>query len=1091
MPVTLYLSNDLNQLAKVLSQQIKTAPLGPFGSEQLVVQTEGMRRWLSIKIAENNGISAQMNYYSPDHLLKSFFHLAGLTTEEMITPPQLRWVLFDILDEPDFQTKYPSVYQYYRDDALKRMMLATTTADLFDQYTVYRPEFISAWNADKTPDLKTKDPEFILQNDWQKTLWSRSKQILKRHSKDMDKTTLSMELEKRLNDPKIQAQIRRTYPRISFFGLSTFTRFHLQLFLRKISTITQVSFYFINPAPETYWYHDISEKSAYWIKRIYHIDPASQYLYKGNPLLMNWGRTAKELMAVFFGELADEVQMVSVPPTLPSSGRSHSLLETIQMDLFNNFIPTPNSLIPSSTLQDDSINIAAHYTPYREIEGLYDYLLRQMELHGYKPHEMIVLVPNIDTYAPFIQAVFNNIKKERRIPFTITDRSYNGLDNPIGVLKALLQLREEDFTSEGIFQLLESDFIRAATEIKDLDAVRRLIQRANIRFGIAGDPELETDIVSWSHGLERLILGYAMKTDIPFAIADSEREVLPLDIMEGAQALEGLRLVGFIQRLISFIRRRKRPRRLVEWKKYTLELMSEMMHIPEAFMEEYNYILLHLEALETIDPSVTSSIDYEVFSRGFTDELFANQRRGKLITGQLTFSGMIPMRTIPYKVIAILGLNKGAFPRQPASTSFDLMQIEHTWGDRNVKEFDKYLFLETIIAAKERLYLSYIGQNIKDNSPLPPSALIDQLLEYISQRIQPVSGVSAMDTVKAHLLHRHPILHYNAKYYDASHPAFYTYLDYGHQELHQTTQTTAPIIPSRPPSIKDLKKCFTHPIAYYFNRTLGIYFNRTQLLLPESEPFEMNALANYHLKKLLLGINQEKEDLYEMVKEWKYQGLIPLKNAGWEVVQRLQSEVEPFRRAMDEILGGALPTALSISYTDENHLTLQDTLPITGNSRFIFPCISRNIARHLIAFHIQRFLIGLVGNTTIQEAHFLYKSYGKTIRQEKYPIPSPQEAKEAMAQLLKWEHISRTQILPFYPDAAKEWFKKLQKGTSSPEANKIFLKRIEEHRDNDNSYSIADAYLLSIDPQKIFAPFLENAPEQGNLLYEIAELFYN
>ena len=136
---------------------------------------------------------------------------------------------------------------------------------------------------------------------------------------------------------------------------------------------------------------------------------------------------------------------------------------------------------------------------------------------------------------------------------------------------------------------------------------------------------------------------------------------------------------------------------------------------------------MYLEKNELLD----EKFSYDVFSYAFIDSLYLNNRSGKFISGQITFCSMIPMRSIPYKIVGILGLNQGVFPRKNTDTDINLILSEKKYGDRNIKDTDKYLFLESLISAKEKLYLSYIGQSIKDNTDIPPSPVIDELLDYI------------------------------------------------------------------------------------------------------------------------------------------------------------------------------------------------------------------------------------------------------------------------------------------------------------------------------------------------------------------------
>ncbi len=1001
----------------------------------------------------------------------------------MITPAQLRWVLYEILGADDFIQEHPVISDYYAGEPVKRLLLAAGIADRFDQYTVYRPQFILSWNAGEPVSLKHKELEKHAR--WQQELWQRSKQKLAGFQLDVDKSELGVQLEKRLQDPEVRAAIRKAFPRISFFGLSTFTPFHLQLFLRRISTITEVSFSFMNPAPEEYWYHDISEKAAYWIQRIYGMDPAGQHFTLGNPLLMDWGRTSKELTAVFFGQLSEEVQIDSEQHLSPPELRQkNTLLQTLQTNIYRNLHPKDSPPIDTELLRDDSVTIASHYTRLREVEGLYDYLLRQIETHGYHPHEMVVLVPNMDQYTPFIRAVFDNAK--HLIPYSIADRSYNGMDNPIGVLQALLQFSEEDLTSERVLQLLETPFLLRKSGIRSLENVRTLVREANIRFGAKGDPDLETDLVSWSAGIERLILGYAMVSEQPVEVPRHPRPVLPSTFMHGNIAADGLLLAGFVKKLLAFLAARKKARNLSGWKRYTLDLIDNLMDIPENQMEDYHYILMHLDALDEIGPLLSGTISYEIFAKGFGNELFTNKTRGKLISGRLSFSGMIPMRTIPYRLVAILGLDKGAFPRQPDAFSFDLMQDERVWGDRHIKEHDKYLFLETLIAAKDQLYLSYVGQNIKDRSPLPPSPVVDNLIEYIGRLLPQVPGRDNAQYVHDALTTLHPMHHYHSKYYDPGDPRFYTYLQYGNTPLLSEQLANTPEVIDLPVRFEDLKSCLKHPIRYYFNKTLGIRFEQTELLLPESEPFDINRLDAYQLKTALLESSGD-TPVEDLMLRWKMEGRLPLKNTGAVIIQSLQEDLAPYQKLWEQWTKGKESGILDAAVTIGEHL-LEGQLTTYGDT-YIEVCLSATHYKQFISFQLARWLIGTQEGHQVRQAVLLFQYKGKIVSKS-WRIPDPKTSRAALSRCIQWERAARQKILPFYPAAAGKWLDTQHSSRAKRTPEQAYYDTIMSKRKSGVKYVIQDPYLAAIDPEHYIKPYLDTIDEPDNLLREMMTLFY-
>src|SRR5690606_1374019 len=105
------------------------------------------------------------------------------------------------------------------------------------------------------------------------------------------------------------------------------------------------------------------------------------------------------------------------------------------------------------------------------------------------------------------------------------------------------------------------------------------------------------------------------------------------------------------------------------------------------------------------------------------------------ISNGITFCSLIPMRSIPFKIIGLLGMNHDNFPRKENRLSFNLITEKHQLGDRNIKDNDKHLFLETILSAKEYLFISYIGKSVANNTTLPASILVEELIDYIQSGV--------------------------------------------------------------------------------------------------------------------------------------------------------------------------------------------------------------------------------------------------------------------------------------------------------------------------------------------------------------------
>lgn len=873
----LYISNRIEKLSKEFAEQIKTNS-DCFASELIVMQTSGMERWLSLETAKHNGIFTNFQFIKPNSFINKLYQLAGIEADSLYNTENLKWILYRFLDDEDFKQKFEQVAQYYQSDDIKRLQLSVKIADLFDQYLLYRQDYIEAWNKgelakvtrhqdDTNAQVKNKQERLDKHQKWQFSLWQKIKEDLADQS--YDKVQLRDLLIEKLKDKTFQDQIKSKYGKVSLFGLSVITDYHIEIFHR-LSAFMDVNLYFLNPAPETYWYDIVSEKFVYYIEKKTGQSIEELKLHVGNELLSNYSSLAKDTYNILF-KSDDFVN--AIDDSLTEDPNKNSLLEKIQNDVYNNLNVGRNP-ITLENLNDQSIIISSSYTPMREVEALYNQLLYYFDQDKkLRPQDIIIQLSDVDLYTPYIRAVFDNAK--HRIPYTIADRSYTGGDTLVGILEILLKLSFEDFTSEKVMQLLNSDFIRDRFGISKLDLIRDVVREANIRFGIKGDADDDTRFVSWTYGLERILLGYAIKGADEYDLDDYS--TYPLDTIEGSDAEELLRFKAFVDHLISSINQRLHDRPLNEWKLYIENILRDLITSDEKSDAEIKYIQQHLLSIDNMGEWLKEDISFEVFQKSFIDALFSNPRAGNFITGGITFCSMIPMRSIPFKVTAMLGLNGDKFPRRETNIAFNLIDVEYKRGDRNAKNNDKYLFLETLLSARKYLYISYIGNSTKDNSEFPPSLLVEELKSYIE------TGCTALNenqqeklNIDHYIVQKHPLHAFSKKYFDQKSNLF------SFNSQANSTINFEPInennrvsIDIKKVSIQELAKFFENPYQYYYNKVLQIYYQEDDKLLPESEIFEPDALEKYFLKSDLFLLNQDIEDY--TIKQKKI-GHLPLAN---------------------------------------------------------------------------------------------------------------------------------------------------------------------------------------------------------------------
>ena len=1006
MSFKLYISNNLGELQKQLSKNLRTQTNGVFHQDILVTQTEGMNRWLSIELADSLNIFSNARFFKPNGFITDIFKLARVVDDQDFSTEKLRWVIFQLLDDKEFIEKFNLVSSYYEGDEIKRLQLATRVSDLFDQYLIYRPDYIQAWNKGEHPKIRDK---YQYHEEWQAWLWVK----LQERADFEDKVALRNKLIEKFSDPLFIGALQKKYPEISLFGLSVLTPFHLEIF-SWLSKYIDVHFYQLNPSPQNYWYDQTGEKSISKIEKFTKKTAEVLRLQSGNTLLSNWGKIGKDAFTSLFEH--DEVLNI-MDDTKSLSPENKKLLNKLQLDVFNNE-KLNTQKIDLTNIEDGSIQISSCYTPVREVEVFYNYLLNLVkENSDIEPKNIIILVNDINLYAPFIKAVFDNAPL--RIPYSIADRAFVGGDTISSVLELVLKLSPDEFTSENILQLLDFEIIKSKFGISNIELIRRVMNDANIRYGIKGDSKKETNLVSWKHGLERMLLGYAIKGGIEYKQDDSS--TYPLDSIEGNDVIELLKFKAFVEIVIKLIQQRQENRTLSDWRRYVEDyILDTLLEVNDHVMEEYHVISEHLSLLEEVSP-ILEEISFEVFQKAFLDSLVNNVHAGNFITGRITFCSMIPMRSIPFDVIALLGMNNDVFPRKDNKLGFNLLEAEKRRGDREVKESDKYLFLESFLSAQKFFYLSYIGKNTADNGTLSPSILIDELLDYIE---------TSFEGAKEKLITQHPLHGFSSQYF-LNKKGLFTYFgdkknEFPIKETQNNIEFDFSII-----TLDQLITFYKDPIKWYFNKVLGVYFNDEQRLLPEHELFDLDGLEQYAIRKMLFEL--EDFELSSFRNSSVAKGLLPLKNMADIQVTRLFDEIQPLKSQYVKYTQNKIEelTEFEDLTIGESVLSGQIDCVFQENHLVVSYSKQKSITKHVLEAWIKYLYIRANGKEL--NTVFLIREQQEELI-FKHSLVTPEEAKEQLTLLISGFIKGHKKPLPFLPNWSYNTFldeKKFKKSLES------------------------------------------------------------
>jgi len=1014
MALSIFSSNDVlslkNRIGGSIKGQVKN--MDPFKPVYIVTQTEGMNVWLKTKLAEQLDITANIIFLNPNELINRINKIIGGTTIETLPKESVSWIIYELLAADDFLNKYGNepVVGYYKigndpqnkfDDA-KRYALANQLSDLFDQYQIYRHEKVQDWN-----DKKNVDPCF------QEYLWLALKEKLgdKLQDKTIARKNIIYHLEK--GDKSKSDLIKNEFIELHFFGLSIFTPYHFEIF-ENLSIIQEfnLNFYLLNPSPEEYWYEDKPEKTInQWALKY-----PNKAITQGNDILTNWGKVIQDTFYLFFKN-EENINNYNGELILVSAEK---LLGKLQNDILSNNIEK-TAIFREEDLNDKSLQIHSSYNRAREVEALYNAILNIVENDNTITGKDIVVTCDIDEYASYISAVFDTAPK--KFKYTIADSIYLQGDSPLKAFESLLNLSESNFNAETLLQLLDFSCIKKKFGIQNTELVALIVEKALFRFGIDGMSEDDSYLFSLSNSIRKIILGISLK------IEGTYDELYPLDIIEGFDSEEALKFCVFAESLVELIKKRGDSiKTLQQWTTYVDEMTQNFLFVDneedEKELRHQSMIVRQLGNFYLVSDSqyCNEKISWNIFVNSFLDVLGKDRRTKRYVSNGITFCSHIPMRSLPYKVVCMLGLDFDKFPRKDRKLSFSLIDGTKR-GDRSVRQNDKHLFLESLLSAKEYFYLSYIGNSSKDNTNIPPSVLVEELISYIADRSE------NNDTAKK-LITRHP-LHAYSKKYNTANPNLVSYLiDTQTQKIPMKLPTVDGDISAGNAGeveiikLDDLISFFKNPIKYYYNKVLKIYYeSQEDALAPVTEMFEMDILDDWKLKDIYM---QNKHISDVDIRDFIIKGELPSKNMGEAYALITSDKIADIHSVYQDLKGEAPAGVLEKDYGFyENQINLDQNTKIKGslknlfNNRLIGYSLSKNprSRKYLIELYIKYLFLVLAGEKV--KSFFIFE---KIINKKREVIKyegeniTPELAKTLLIDLVKLFKKGQNEIIPFYPD---------------------------------------------------------------------------
>lgn len=762
------------RLADALARQLEVQrPSNPLAAQVVVVAHPGLRRWLLDRFARRrgpggaHGIAANFDMILPwqwfersaRRVLGEEALAGGAYRHEL-----LRWRLLAAL--PALKSAEVGTYLAGDDAARRRFQLAEHLAGVYTQYLLYRPDWILAWEQSGTHGYDSSD------HDWQATLWRQLQATIRQPHRARRSAALLDALASESDPPSTPLHV---------FGVSHLPPDVLQA-LQVTAQHTPVHLYFPDPCRE-YW-SDLRSR-RFQLKQ--DGDPEALYYEIGHPLLVALGRIAQDfcitLDACDIVELRDPLDEAEPSPDARRLlARLQSSIRCLQPDLVGAPIRKPSTDADGlqdrlSTLRHDaSLRVHACHTRLRELEVLKNALLRCLADHPDLQHrDIVVMAPDISAYAPYLAAVFGEPATYRdesaHIPWHLADVGMARTHPVLGAFAQVLELAESRLTVSEVLDLLDVPALarRFTIDRAGRDALEAWLHRARVAWGLDAAMKAEAgaeavDANSWQFGLDRMYAGLIVGDHGGDRLLDG---ILPLKGVSGG-ATEAL---GQLDRLLGELRRARTTfgseRPLAAWSGWLLELIDALF-LADPRDQAENHALDSLRRLaadlghQAEETGLTANLPWSVVREALRGALDAVPERQPFLLGGVTFCGLVPQRSIPFRVVCLLGMNEGEFPRSGQDTGINRIPSQPRRGDRDTRNEDRYLFLEALMSAREILHISYIGEGVRDGKPRNPAAPLAELLQFLDEQ----HGIAGDDQADRPWRVRHPLQPFDARYYE-------------------------------------------------------------------------------------------------------------------------------------------------------------------------------------------------------------------------------------------------------------------------------------------------------------------------------------
>jgi exodeoxyribonuclease V gamma subunit len=928
--MTLYLhrAERADRLVIALGDLLSNPLPDAFATEIISVPTRGVERWLSQGLAQrlgaapgrSDGVCVGVAFPSPRRLVARA--LAGSAAEDDLDPwrpHRVVWPLLRVIDSCRGEAWAAVLWHHLRGnagsthpDAIRggrRWSTARHLADIFARYAATRPAMIESWAQGRDVDA-TGSP---LSEDraWQAELWRRLRD-------EIDAPSPAERMQAAMARLRLEPESSDLPQRVSIFGATRLDPDHL-LVLSALADHRDVHLWLTHPSPALWdrMREAISDRG-----------PSTSSGRRGSSAIRRSSDTTEAFvdhrLLAYLGRDAAELQLALIA-TSPNATDLHyepvdfsgsaTLLGWLQADVAENRAPLPQHELPVLEPADRSVQFHACHGPDRQVEVLREVLVGLLaDDPTLEPRDIVVMCPDIEKFAPLIAASFGLDTPEtpaehpgHRLRVRLADRSLRQVNPLLALVSRLVTLADSRVEASALLDLCAAPPVarRFSFSTDDLERLHDLVLRAGVRWGFDAAHRRRFEMGefrqnTWAAGLERLLLGVTMdETDQHFI-----GTTLPLDDVDAGDVDLVGRLAELVDRVKMLIEACNVPRPITAWIELFKQAIEMLSSVPPGDAWQLSHAYRQLGDLGL----GTEEADDVVLNLAEISELLGDAFRGRASranfrTGTLTVCTMLPMRSVPHRVVCLLGVDDGVFPRRPEPDGDNIIGDDEWIGDHDVRSEDRQLLLDAIMSARERLVVIFAGADPRSGSNIPPAVPIGELLDALDGTARTEDG----EPIRTKITMRHPLQPFDTSNFASdglAAPRPFSFDRASLRAVRAASRERRPAmrifggetLPARDDeqlvSLADLVRFFNHPIRALMYERAGLWLTRPDETPDEQIPVRLTGLDSWSIGERLLRLRlagQESTSLIDA--EWR-RGYLPPRGLGQMAIQEITNQVE-------------------------------------------------------------------------------------------------------------------------------------------------------------------------------------------------------